>query len=107
MALQTGTRSSILLEGGQVVKLSSLDVGNLLQGDDDARRRLLGNPYFMAPEACQGRYFSGKLHDIWRPGASLTWHSRPWGAGGFPNTNPREVVTFCQRWPPYVHSTPV
>lgn len=25
----------------------------------------------MAPEACQGRYFSGKIHDMWQLGVTL------------------------------------
>jgi len=54
-----------------VVKLCDFGVGKLFAGEDDLVRKTEGTPFFLAPEACRGEYYSGKASDIWQLGVTL------------------------------------
>eukprot|EP00668_Euglena_longa_P038986 GGOE01050137.1.p1 GENE.GGOE01050137.1~~GGOE01050137.1.p1 ORF type:complete len:1156 (-),score=276.28 GGOE01050137.1:35-3502(-) len=54
-----------------VVKLCDFGVGMLFENENDTVRKTEGTPFFLAPEACRGQYYSGKSCDIWQLGITL------------------------------------
>eukprot|EP00667_Euglena_gracilis_P000705 EG_transcript_705 len=54
-----------------VVKLCDFGVGMLFENENDTVRKTEGTPFFLAPEACRGQYYSGKSSDIWQLGITL------------------------------------
>lgn len=62
---------NLLLDGSDNVKLSDFGVSTMYEGEDDTVKVTAGTPAFLAPEACTGEKYSGRMADIWAVGVTL------------------------------------